>query len=745
MGSYQDSYKEWSGYSNQLEISYSEENRVKFLTHVLTNCGTNCLINKSPQLQYYNIPCAFDIETSSWETIEPTLEYVPHDDLEIEKHACMYIWQFGMDCSVIYGRTWDEFFEFLHFLVDTLNLSRTKRLIIYVHNLSYEFQFIRKWVDWDKVFTTKRRRPLYAISGGIEFRCSYFLSNYALSYIGDNLLYRYPMKKLTGSLDYSLLRGSETPLSPSELAYCINDVKVLNCYIRQKIEEEGSILSIPLTNTGYVRNYCREWCFGGDPNDEFITPEEREKTKVEYHRLMKSLQISSPEEYYQMKRAFQGGFTHASAMFSGRELYSNQLGSEIGSADLTSSYPYNIVSCYFPMSPFEYVGTVTDLDLFGIYLRNYCCMFNITFHDLKPKVLFENILSSSHCIIPKEATLSLNNGRIVSCSECTTTITELDYFWLEKFYTWSSIEITELRISIRDYLPKDLILSVLNLYARKTSLKGVEEKHVEYMVSKNMINAAFGMMCTDIAHELYEYTDDWLLLPPDIANQLESYNNSYNRFLFYGWGVWVTAHARDHLFQAIYEFQGDYVYSDTDSIKGLFFEEHSDFFKKYNDNVELSLARMCSHYNIPFSLCNPSTIKGEHKLIGVWEIERSYKRFKTCGAKRYIVQYADNDEISITVGGLGKKAGLDYLIQTYQTPARIFAEFGEGMCIPRGHTGKQTLSYIDDADSGTFIDYLGNECHYNELSATHMKPARYYMSLLTEYKEFIEGLRHVEY
>ena len=47
-----------------------------------------------------NIPCAFDIETTS---------YIWQGN----KTAFMYILMFGLEDYVFYGRTWQEFLEFL--------------------------------------------------------------------------------------------------------------------------------------------------------------------------------------------------------------------------------------------------------------------------------------------------------------------------------------------------------------------------------------------------------------------------------------------------------------------------------------------------------------------------------------------------------------------------------------------------------------------------------------------------------
>ena len=619
--------EDWKGYYKTSVLEYSEDNAIYLVEEAMMNAPSQLEVKKG-KVTFYNIPASFDIETSSFMVRE-------------EKHACMYIWQFGLNGSVIYGRTWDQFFEFLGILQEHLELSNDHRLIIYVHNLAYEFQFINKWIEWDKVFAIKQRRPIYAIAGGFEFRCSLILSNYALAYIGDHLLYKYPMQKMVGDLDYSKVRNSSTPLSSSELGYCINDVKVVMCYIQQKIEEDGDITKIPLTNTGYVREYCRDWCFYSDK----LLPEDRDKNKTEYHRLMKSLKINSPEEYYQMERAFAGGFTHTGAKHSTKVLC------DVGSADLTSSYPYHMIAEYFPMSSFTYIGHITNNQLFYFYLNNYCCMFDVTFINLRPAVTFENPLSRSRCIIPKdengdEVAFQVNNGRLVSADECTTTLTELDWDTIYKFYEWDEVRIFNMRVARRGYLPRDLILAILHLYGNKTSLKGVEEKHVEYMVSKNMINASFGMMVTSIIRDEFVYDENWHKVAPDVASQLEAYNHSYNRFLFYGWGIWVTAHARHSLFKAIYEFDEDYVYADTDSIKGLHFENHMKFFKEYNREVQMKLLKMCNHYGIPFSACQPKTVKGEKKLIGVWDMERPYKRFKACGAKRYMYEY-DDGELSL--------------------------------------------------------------------------------------------------
>ena len=145
-------------------------------------------------VSYYNIPCAFDIETTSFY------------DSDGEKTAIMYEWTFGINGLVIIGRTWDEFILMLHVLTNYLNTHEKMRLVCYIHNASYEMQFFRKHINWIKIFALEERIPIYMLCDlGIEFRCSYLLSGYSLAKLSDQLL-KYKVKKMVGDLDYTLIR-----------------------------------------------------------------------------------------------------------------------------------------------------------------------------------------------------------------------------------------------------------------------------------------------------------------------------------------------------------------------------------------------------------------------------------------------------------------------------------------------------------------------------------------------------------
>lgn len=689
---------------------------------------------------YYNIPCSFDIETTSFYYDKETDTNFDYKEYQkriaenpyyvCEKRAIMYIWQFGINGVVFIGRTWEEFIEFLEVLEKQLALDENTRLIIYVHNLSYEFQFMRKWFEWQKIFAIDTRKPIYAITGGFEFRCSYLLSNYSLAKLSDELT-KYKVSKMVGDLDYSLMRNNKTELTEKEMQYCINDVLVVMAYIQEKIEDNGGLITnLPLTSTGFVRNYCRK-------NTLYKKGKGGRVFNGEYKKLMETLTLEC-DEFKSLQRAFQGGFTHANAYYVFQEC------ENVTSYDFTSSYPYVMCSDYFPMGKAVKVNCKEASERqFVYYINNFCCLFDIMFENIRLKPnMCECPISASRCFIRDN--LIINNGRVAKADKIALTITELDFLIYKDFYEWDYCTVNNMYIYKRGYLPKSFILSILNEYANKTKLKGVEGKEVEYMKSKNRLNSCYGMAVTSPIRPTYEYdnlTDMWNIEEQEIIASIIMYNNSKQRFLFYPWGVWVTAHARFNLFTGIYNCGYDYIYSDTDSIKIFNAEKHASYFEAYNRQVIEKLEKMCKFYNIPMELVAPKTIEGKVKTLGVWECEGTYKRFKTLGAKRYLIENGKG-ELELTVSGLNKKKTVPYLLKKYKTKDGVFMAFNDGLYIPPTETGKNIHTYIDEVKTGILVDYKGVSAEYEELSAVHLQPCEYALSMADRFMEYIRGVRY---
>lgn len=664
--------------------------------------------NKS--ISYYNIPCAFDIETTNTYNADN------------KKIAFMYIWQCCINGTCFIGRTWDEFLYFYGSIVETFQTDEKTKLIIYVHNLSYEFQFLRKWLEWAKVFAIKERKPIYAETvDGVIFRCSYLLTNKSLERLSENIT-KTEIKKAVGFLDYNKIRHNNTPLTDLEIEYCIKDVQVLCAYIDEQIEKEKYIFNIPLTQTGYVRRYTRKKCLrkGNKPN-------------YGYKRLIDNLKINNLLEYNMLKSAFCGGFTHSNPFNS------NELKKNIIAYDFCSSYPAVMLAYDYPMSKGEFIKIKSREDFYA-KLRCYCCIFTIKLKNLhlKNSNFNECYIQRSKCHSIKKFTEC--NGRITECEECIITITDLDYYIIDKMYSFD-FELSNFIIYQRGKLPKEIIESILYFYKGKTSLKGVKGMEEEYLNCKEMLNSLYGMCVTDVIRDEYTYiNDEWGIASTtndEKIEKIEDMNCSFSRFLFYPWGVFVTAYARRALFSGIFECGEDYIYSDTDSIYINNNHNHDEYFKKYNDYIIRRIQDTLNYYNIDIEEMQPTTKEGIKKPVGIWEIDKKCLLFKTLGAKRYIYMKTDG-EISITVAGLNKKVAAPYLLEKYKY--NIFNEFKNGLTIEKGNTGKLTHTYIDDEIDGNIIDYLGNEGNYKEKSFIHLEESTFEMGL-ENYLLFLSTLK----
>lgn len=671
-------------------------------------------VSNNKKVEFLNIESGFDIETTS---INKTGK----------KTAFMYVWQMGIGLGnpVFYGRTWDELLDCLEQISEFYELSESKRLVIYVHNLGYEFQFFKHYFEWLDVFAVDERKPLKALTSlGIEFRDSYILSGYSLANTAKNLT-KFKVEKMVGDLDYSLVRTHKTKLTDKEIKYCENDILIILSYIKEQILILGNITDIPLTNTGRVRQYVRKNCYQG-----FNKKSGKAANYARYKKIMNDLTLDE-NIYTQLKRAFMGGFTHANSNMVGKVL------NDVSSIDFTSSYPYVMVSDKFPMSRFKPYEPKTIND-FTKDCDEYAIVFDIKLTGITPKITQENYLSTSKCHELQNPIV--NNGRVNSADLLTATLTNVDFKIMAACYNWETISISNAFYAHLGYLPKPIITSILNLYQDKTELKDVEGFEVEYLLSKGMLNSIYGMSVTDVVKdETFYEGDTWYKETPYIPEKIDEYNNSRNRFLYYAWGIWVTAYARLNLWTGILAVKDDYIYSDTDSLKLLNHDKHIPYIEWYNKKAVSKLHAMADYYNIDRNLFAPKTIKGIQKPLGVWDFEGCYSRFKTLGAKRYLVE--ENEKLTLTVAGLSKQNGVKYMIKKANGDnTKVFEMFDNSLYIPVDETGKMTHTYIDEPQTLKVKDYKGNSKTVHTLSGVHLEPCDFTLSISTQFNDFLKNL-----
>lgn len=584
----------------------------------LTTCD---LCKKGTHRKYYNVASAFDIETTNVDGVKNAKgEYI------VSPFAFMYHWQFCLDIFVIFGRTWEEFTEFFDKLSEECGAFT---LCIYVHNLAFEYQFIKDFIEIENMFAKAKRRPMKFTShkGAIEWRCSYFLSNMSLAKFCESseLCIHY---KLVGQFDYSKIRTPFTSLNETEEGYCFNDVYGLCEDIRTLLKED-TIATIPLTSTGYVRREVRE-AMKKNPENRTIF----EKTAL------------TEEQYIMCKEAFRGGDTHANRMYAGKILLN------IDSYDMTSAYPSSMELDLYPMSKFVKVEPKNDEEFYKM-LDKYACLMRVNFFNIE----------CQHCAPSPYIPLAKcnkfrkpknDNGRVLKADYLNITLTELDFEIIENMYEYESFSIERMYIAKKDYLPYELRKVTFEYFKMKTELKGVEGQEYFYMKSKNRINSIFGMMVTAIDHAEIE-TDghEWTERSCDIKKALEDYYKAPNSFLPYQWGVWVTAYARYRLNKMREKQRTRTVYNDTDSLKGI------NYNKEIFDEENKRIIQQCKENEIPLFAYNK---KGEIQYMMVWDHDARYERFKTLGAKKYVYDERNKKgelEFHITISGVDKKKGAE--------------------------------------------------------------------------------------
>lgn len=658
--------------------------------------------------KYLNLPISLDTESTSYVTDNG------------KKLAWMYVWMINFNGEFITGRTWMEFAQWYVKFVEEYRLNLKRRAVIYVHNLAFDFQFFRCLFEWEQVFSLDKRKVVYAVTKqGVEFRCSYILTNKSLENLAEDVKSK-KIEKLKGDLDYTKVRHSETPLTDEEWGYCRNDVDIVTSYIREQIEKEGDITKIPLTATGYVRRAVKKNCF---------------KNKS-YSSKIKKMQLTV-EEYKMLKTAFAGGFTHANAEHSGVIL------ENVKSYDFTSAYPAVMLSEQFPMSSGVRVERPSKRDLIK-YMKKYCCMFEITFSEIRRKDdVSEDYISASKCT----GTMIIeNNGRVNSAKLLTSVITDMDFKIITKVYDFDDFDVGVLYYYTKDYLPREILECCVEFYKNKTELKDVEDREEDYLVAKGMLNSIYGMMVTDINRDEIIYADDvWSSKEPSLEECIEKYNKGSGRFLHYPWGVWITAYNRFNLWSAILECGSDHVYSDTDSEKFLNWEKHLEYFEKYNYEIITKIKACCLERDINIDDLNPKDIKGKHHMIGVWADDGFYNKFKTLGAKRYLtLKEKDGEQVlGLTVAGVSKEEGCKYLQDEYGLVG-AFEAFSEELVFPPGKGGKLIHTYIDELMECEVVDYLGNKGFVSEYSGLHLEASEYSMNISEKYKEFMKNSKRMK-
>lgn len=632
-----------------------------------------CCVNAK---KYLLIGCGFDIETT-----------------KIEKNSYMYHWQMSYGNTVFLGRTWDSFIDLIYKIKEKLKLKKNERVLMYIANLSFEFQFLRKRFKITDIMAKAKRNPIMLeIDGFIEVRDALAITGTNLATLAKNYC---TTKKLVGDLDYSIKRNSKSYMNENEKNYCINDVVILKEFSEYIFDLYGQQHFLPLTKTGILRNIVK------NKSKEYYKP------NVLKRKIFELFPKTKDEYNYIMRYLFKGGYVHGVANYTGEII------TDLESWDKKSSYPSSEIAEFYPVTPFKKF----DVSLFDDYVKKYNVIFIAEFTNLSTKTN-HSIFSQHKSIINGKKII--DNGRIAYAEKCELFLCEVELEELNNFYKYDKMEIKYCAYAKKGKLPSYLILPMIDAYIKKEEIaKNGGKDTADYANQKSYLNSNFGMCVTRLKFNDY-YIDE------NGNVELEETEKTYyeaikNSILSPFWGIYITAYSRSDLLRFLYNT--DSYYCDTDSGK-IQKGKYEKYIKKHNAEIRKKVMKGCEHYGIDYE-----KIKG----LGEYQKEYNIKRLKYLGCKRYLIE-KENGEIESTISGLKKgvvKTYADYLKKD------AFEIFTNEMCIPKDFTKKLIPSYNDEYHS----DNVDGEL-MEEYSSVTLCESDFNLKMNDDYIMLIEYLKN---
>ena len=533
--------------------------------------------------------------------------------------------------ATFYCHTIDDMFRFFDRLQALFSETDNKRVIIYVHNLSYDYVFLRnrliaKYGYPINSLAVKTHKYVSMDFGFYEFRDSYILTQKNLEKLTEDE--KVEVQKAVGFWDYDKLRSPQSFRTDKE-KYYVNVDTISLCLALRSVMDSRNVNTgnCPLTSTGFIRNEARK-------RSRVIRAGKKWRTKF------KELALSF-DDYQMLENVFHGGYTHANRYFISETL------TMLKSFDFASSYPAVLLYEKFPMKPFErgtftYKQILETRDKYAYF--GVVCMTKVKFKDSEA---MPPIAKAKCKTIINEL---LDNGRVISADYLEVYFSDPDLDLFVKYYDFDIIKTEEVRRAEKGYLPDWFKEFVQELYYNKCTLKDVDPTN--YAISKTYINAMYGMLAQKIMREILEenfQNCDWNK-EFQTEEDFQKYYNNRNSFLPYQWAIWVTAYAQHNLFE-LGKCCENWVYSDTDSCKG--FDWDLKAVQAYNDKVKQKAKE------VGFGIVN---FENKEFVIGQAEDETDkhiITEFKTLGCKRYCYRQTDKkgkDRLHLTVAGVPKIA-----------------------------------------------------------------------------------------
>lgn len=592
-------------------------------------------------IYYIQQPAFLDTETSH--------NHDPEDPI-----GWIYQWCMEFNGEYCIGRKPSELITQLKLLHDHYELCEKKRLVIFIHNASYDhtylYKYLRQAFGDPKILAVKAHKILTALYDGIEIRCSYLLSNMSLAKWGEHTAAK--VRKMAGAIDYDVIRFQDTELDiDTDWAYMVNDVASMKAALyNDMIGEDDNIATIPLTSTGYVRRDCRN----------------ASRKEEGFRKWFKDTRLDY-DSYLAAIWGYSGGLTHGNRFFAGKTLSMDKKRADIWlkypgkHGDMKSFYPteemisYTAIGKMYFEFDIEESGHDYPMDKFKEMLNTRCCLMQVAFSNLRLKKGVTCPCISKSKIYNLSAVRCTNdlgvngtdNGRVINAEGVVILwLTELDYQWVIDQYETDGFKLLKLFSAERGY-DRECIRNTTDKFfqIKETAPKGYFRGK-----SKNKLNAIYGMKSTNPVRQEVELDLDngsWSefrdMSPEHITEALDKYYSNYNSFNSFIQGVYITSWARYWILYLIKKIGYEsFIYCDTDSI---YYIDSPEAQKAVNEFNEMILKK---NKELGLGVKNK---EGTISYYGTFESEEDFKEFRFLHAKCYAWTGLD-DELHCTIAGV---------------------------------------------------------------------------------------------
>ena len=561
-------------------------------------------------------------------------------------------------------------------------------LIIWVANLAHEYAFFKRHlaeVGISDVFAKTERDPLkITLQECIELRECIGLFGSSLADIAKN---NTKTQKLTGDLDYDLIRTPSTPLTREEYNYCRNDVAILDELSEVAFREfTDQKLKIPMTSTGILRQKCKNRIHNKYYEEKSNTP------------LMPSDELD-----YVMQRRFSyaGGLSGTSPVFAGKFVKRSKM------ADIVSDYPAQMNHHYFPAGElketkpenFPKIGNKFKIMLFRADIIPKTKHAVLSIH----KIMNYFTASSAVPSIGRIKSAIPVNGKLWEGKNALLLLNNTELKALSELYSFKNIRLYRVWYFTEKKRPPKFLRDCMNEdYLLKKQLKNEGQKDTPiYAKTKAAINSYYGMTATRLYDCIYKYNE----AEQDIreaASELQYEQRREKMWLSPYIAYWTTSYARSILMHFIAAYPDLILQYDTDS---LYYITDPDVVPA--ERIAALEAEL-QEYNRMKMLKNNRLFKGDKNYLdlGTWEIDKEENTgFKGLGAKRYIVRTAEG-KLKPTVAGMVKSSFKEYIAETGKDPFEVFEN---DFTLNRMHSKKLASKYNDEyIGLQKVTDYKGN-------------------------------------